>query len=189
LVLLKEETHIENARSDYNEEELLLLSKKNIDHFGKIYNQQYDSIFRFVLRKTDDDELAADLVSEVFLKAMLAIKRFQYNGVPYQAYLMKIARNEVLAHYHRTKKRMVISIDETNLREILESEVEVKMEADKVISLIDLLDEDEVAILELKFFEGKAFYEIAFILEKNESTVKMRYYRALQKLKEKVSGQ
>lgn len=168
---------------------MILLAKSRIEHFSELYNRHYESIFRFVLRKTDDDQLSADLVSEVFLKAMLAIHRFRYNGVPYQAYLMKIARNEVLAHYQKAKRRMVISIDEINLRHVLEHEIEVDIETSTVAGLIELLDEDEISILELKFFEEKAFHEIAFILEKNESTVKMRFYRALQKLKEKIARQ
>ncbi len=186
---MRENAHIGSDGNIPSEEELILLSKRHIEHFSELYNRHYESIFRFVLRKTDDDQLAADLVSEVFLKAMMAIHRFRYNGVPYQAYLMKIARNEVLAHYQKARRRMVLSIDETNLREVLENEIEVKVDTEQIAGLLELLDEDEVSILELKFFEGKAFQEIAFILEKNESTVKMRFYRALQKLKEKIARQ
>lgn len=179
-------SHISTQVVEPSEEELIRRAKEDIGHFSVIYNQQYEALFRFVFRKTDDEALAADIVSEVFLKAMLAIKRFRYNGVPYQAYLMKIARNEVLGHYRKANKRMVISIDETNLREVLQNEVDARVEIEKVAGLIDALDEDEVAILELKFFEAKPFYEIAFILDKKESAVKMRFYRALQKLKGKV---
>lgn len=184
---MKDEENIKQKSSYTSEEELIILAKQDIDNFSEIYNRHHNSIFRFVLRKTDDEDLAADLVSEVFLKAMLAMHRFQYNGIPYQAYLMKIARNEVLAHYNRTRQRMIIALEETNLKEVLQQEVELDLDISEVVRLIALLDEDEVAIMELKFFEGKAFHEIAFILDKGESAIKMRYYRALQKLKEKVT--
>ncbi len=184
---MEEEENIKQKSSHPSVEELIILAKQNINNFSEIYNRHHDAIFRFVLRKTDDLDLTADLVSEVFLKAMLALHRFQYNGIPYQAYLMKIARNEVLAHYHKTRRQMIIALEEVSLKEVLQHEIEVDLDISEVVRLIALLDEDEVAILELKFFEGKAFHEIAFILDKGESAIKMRYYRALQKLKEKVT--
>lgn len=172
--------------NEWNESELIVLCQRDISYFSIIYNRQYTAIFRFILRKTDDEALTADLVSEVFLKAMLALPRFRFNGVPYQAYLMKIARNEVLTHYHKTKKRPVIALDELSLKEVIQREADLDLDTSEVVKLIGALEDDEIAILELKFFEGKAFQEIAYILERGESTVKMRYYRALQKLKEKV---
>lgn len=183
---MHEEENIKQNFSNAPEEDLIILAKKDLDYFSFIYNRYHNSIFRFVLRKTDDEDLTADIVSEVFLKAMLALHRFIYNGIPYQVYLMKIARNEVLAHYNRTRRRMVIAIEDMDIREVLQQETELNLDTAEVARLIEYLNEEEISILELKFFEGKAFYEIAYILDKGESAVKMRFYRALQKLKDKV---
>ncbi|MCC6837854.1 MAG: sigma-70 family RNA polymerase sigma factor, partial [Bacteroidia bacterium] len=55
--------------------------------FDVLYNQYYRSVFVFIYKRTDDEELTADITSQVFLKALINIRKFQFRGVPFSAWL------------------------------------------------------------------------------------------------------
>lgn len=170
------------------EQEAVIIAKAKIDlhYFEPLYNKYYDSIFRFVYRKTDNESVAADIVSKVFMNAMKALPKYEVRNVAFGAWLYRIANNETNKHF-QTHKRRLLSLEDDKVNLIMNcDQVEDGEEKLKLLHvLIEDLQDDEIRILELKFFENKNFEEIAFILDKRESAVKMRLYRSLKKLKEK----
>lgn len=182
-----------NTNRNEREEEAMLIEKAKVDlqFFEPIYKKYYESIFRYLYRKTDDENLAADLTSKVFMNAMHSIKRFEQRGVPFGAWLYRIAINETNKYYRENKKRLLCLEDHKvglvmTCNELDEADAEQKQKV--LTELISDLEDEEVRILELKFFENKNFKEIAFILEKKESAVKMKMYRSLNKLKERFEN-
>lgn len=173
-----------DLRSIKDEEQAIEASKIDLSYFEPLYNKYYESLFRYVYRQTEDEDETADIVSKVFLNAIHALPRYEHRGLPFGAWLFRIASNET-NKYFRGRKRKVLSLEEQKLRLIMEcEEIEDDQQKLKVISgLVNELDQDEIRILELKFFEDKNFKEIAFVLNKKESAIKMRMYRALSKLK------
>lgn len=165
---------------------MIAKAKLDLQNFEPLYNKYYESIFRFVYRKTDDESLAADVTSKVFMNAMNGLPKYEFRNVPFGAWLYRIAHNEVNKHFRSSKKRM-LSLEDDKVNLVMSCEhLEDGEEKLKVLyQLIEALGDEEIKILELKFFENKNFQEIAFILGKKESAVKMRMYRSLQKLKEK----
>ncbi|MFY0625353.1 MAG: sigma-70 family RNA polymerase sigma factor [Reichenbachiella sp.] len=161
-------------------------AQKNIKHFELLYNQHFECIFRFIIRKTNDEHLTADLTSKVFLNAMHAIHKYEIRGVPFGAWLYRIANNEINKHFIDQKKRFLY-LERNTINNVITcdqvEEKECRIEAIK--ELIQELNELEIKIIELKYFENKNFKEISFILDKKESAVKMKLYRALSKIKEK----
>ena len=90
-------------------EEYSILEKSKNDSrvFGVLYEKYFDRIFNFIYRQTDDEALTADLSSQTFLIALKNVGKYQFRGVPFSAWLYKIASNEVNKHYrkkNRTKK-------------------------------------------------------------------------------------
>jgi RNA polymerase sigma-70 factor (ECF subfamily) len=65
------------------------------DAFGVLYEKYYRQIFIFIHRRTDNEELTADLCSLTFLKAMLHLSKYQHRGLPFSSWLFRIALNEV----------------------------------------------------------------------------------------------
>lgn len=174
-------------RKDLEEEAAMVAKAKlDLECFEPIYNKYYESIFRYIHRKTDDEDLAADLTSRVFMNAMHSLDKFEFRGVPFGAWLYRIATNEINKHYRDDKKRLLSLEDQkVNLvmtcSELDDADAEKKQQV--LTELISELEDEEIRILELKFFENKNFKEIAFILDKKESAVKMKMYRSLNKLK------
>lgn len=160
-------------------------SKKNPQAFGELYEKYFDRIFNFIYRQTDDEDLTADLSSQTFLIALNNVERYQFRGVPFSAWLYKIASNEVNKHYRKKNHTKVFSIEEMRIRELMEQANE-GYDEETIQRLMEYLKElptEMLQVLELRFFEDKDFKEIAFILDITESGAKMRTYRALDRLR------
>ena len=160
-------------------------SRKDPRAFGELYERYFDRIYNYLYRQTDDEELAGDLCSQTFINALNSLPRFEFRGVPFSAWLYKIASNEVNKHYRKNKGKKVFSIEEVRIKELMESS-EVDWDEELIQQLLNFMKDlptDMLMVLELRFFEDKDFKEIAFILDITESGAKMRTYRALDKLR------
>lgn len=167
------------------EEHVIERSKKDPRAFGELYEKYFDRIFNYILRQTDDEELAGDLCSQTFVNALNNINRYEFRGFPFSAWLYKIAGNEVNKHYRKNKGNKIFSIEELKVRELVEQGTD-DWDEELITQLIRYMNElptDMIQVLELRFFEDKDFKEIAFILDMTESGAKMRTYRALDKLR------
>lgn len=178
-------TDQEKTNIEIEQEELIIkATQKDISHFESLYNKHYEPIFRYVFRQIGDEDESSDVVSKVFLNAMNAIHKYECRGLPFGAWLYRIASNETKKYFRKNSTR-TLSIENTNLERILVcEEVEDNEARIKVVNeLVKELDDEEIQILQLKYFDDQNFREIAYVLDKNESTVKMRLYRALNKIK------
>jgi len=167
------------------ERDIIERSRKDPAAFGELYEIYFDRIFNFVYRQTDDEELAGDLCSQTFINALNSLSRYEFRGIPFSAWLYRIARNEINKHYRKNKRKNVFSIEEVKVRELIERSDESWDEelVQKLINFMKDLPTDMLQVLELRFFEDKDFKDIAFILDITESGAKMRTYRALDKLR------
>lgn len=167
------------------ENEIVERSKKNPKDFAELYEKYFDRIYYFILRQTDDEELAGDLASQAFVNVLNNLSKYQFRGLPFSAWLYKIASNEVNKHYRRNKGKKIYSIEEVKVREIIERGNEDYDDEliERLLRYLRDLPSDMLQVLELRFFEDKDFKEIAFILDMTESGAKMRTYRALDKLR------
>jgi len=164
---------------------ILLRSKKDPNAFGELYEKYFDRIFNYVFRQTDDEDLTADLCSQTFLSALKNLERYEFRGVPFSAWLYKIASNEINKHYRKEKRDKVFSIEELRIRELID-QTNADWDEEIIQRLLNYLKElptEMLEVLELRFFEDKDFKEIAFILDITESGAKMRTYRALDRLR------
>ena len=169
------------------EETIITKAKNHPEVFASLYEKYFDRIYYYLYRQTDDEELAGDLCSQTFVNVLNNIKKYELRGVPFSAWLYKIASNEVRKHYRKSKGKKVFSIEEVRIKELMEESDEV-WDEDQINKLIDFmkdLPEDMLHVLELRFFEDRDFKEIAYILDMTESGAKMRTYRALDKLRNK----
>jgi len=173
-------------------EEEMLLEYETVKHAAKdpakfqaLYDKYFNTIFNFIFRKIDDEDITADLTSQTFLKALGNLKRYKFKGVPFSAWLYRIASNEVNKHYRTGNRKLVYSFDESEFEQLIEqnTEQEIQVDIDHIIRKMQTMSESDIEVLELRFFEEKSFAEVAFILDISEANAKMRTYRAVNKLK------
>lgn len=180
---LKSDSHM-SEDAIVAEQELVLAAQQDEQAFGKLYDRYFEGIFGFIFRRTDSEELTADLTSQVFLKALKNINKYEFRGLPFSAWLYRIASNEVNRYYRKHNKTVLFSLEEGRVSELIEEHEENNEERITLLMrCLKALPTTVLEVLELRFFEERSFKEIAFILEITESGAKMRTYRALEKLK------
>lgn len=87
------------------EQETVEAAKSDPAKFGLLYEKYFRQVFVFVFRRIGDEEQAADIVSNTFLKAMLALPKYVFKGVPFSAWLFRIASNEVNMYFRKQIKK------------------------------------------------------------------------------------
>lgn len=153
--------------------------------FRPLYDRYYEPIFLFIFNRTQDEAMCADLSSQVFLKAIQRLPDYAFRGVPFSAWLFRIASNEVAQFYRQSKKMRVVSVEESSLGDMLDEMDEDDLEAyrELLVPALNELKESDLEIVELRFFEQRPFKEIADMLDITESNAKVRTYRVLERLK------
>jgi len=149
-------------------------AQKNPAYFRPLYDRYYEPIFRYIHRRTADESLSADICSEVFFKAMQKLANYQFKGVPFSAWLYRIASNEITQHFRNTQKNRAVSVETRALPELKEEMGDLVNIGDDqlLVSLIPALNElkpKDLEIIELRFFEQRPFKEIAGLLDITES--------------------
>ena len=160
-------------------------AKQDRQAFRPIYEKYYEGVFRFVYKRTADSDLTADITSQIFLKAMSRLDGYEFRGIPFSAWLYRIASNEVVQHFRRNAKDRVVYVDEVISDEIVEEvdhlDFEVKREL--LSQALKELDEDRLILIEMRFFEKRSFQEIGEILDMTANNAKVKTYRSIDQLK------
>lgn len=165
-------------------------SKKDPQKFEPLYNKYFESIYRFVAQRLIDESTADEITAQVFYKALLNIKKYKHQGVPFSAWLYRIATNELNTFFRKNAKQRTVNIDSENLGGLLQ---DVKT-ADKehlfvaMEEAIQTLDPPDLMLLEMRYFENRAFKEIGVILGITENNAKVKLYRILDKIKKKLKA-
>lgn len=185
LSLLKS-MHANNTKYS-REEELVQIDAARLDpsRFAPLYDRYYKQIFMFIYQRFRNKEQAADLTSQVFLKAMLHLHRYRDKGYPFSAWLYRIAFNEMNMLHRNNKKMTEVEIQESDAMEMIQ-EMDEKYSEDNCVLILEVLSEmhpDICTLIELRFMQKLSFQEIGVIFGITEENAKMKVYRALGKLK------
>jgi len=167
------------------EHQWILRAQKSPDGFAPLYNKYYEQIFRYVYQRMDDSETAFDVTSQVFLKALNNIHKYEYRGVPFASWLYRIAKSELYQSYRDRTARRTVNVESFQLFELIEDLEEDKTNENRqmLLNLLSDLDENEIEIVELRFFEKRSFREIGEILNVTENNAKVKAHRVVKKMK------
>jgi RNA polymerase sigma-70 factor (ECF subfamily) len=168
-----------------NEFQEIEAAKKDPRLFSHFYDRYYKEIFLFINRRTDDEDLTADITQQVFLKAMQNLPRFEYRGIPFSAWLYRIASNEVMQHFRDASKVRTVSMESEDLNQLMADVDETSAEEKKNAALkaIRKLNAADLELIEMRFFEKRSFSEIADIKGITENHAKVKTYRILDKIR------
>jgi RNA polymerase sigma-70 factor (ECF subfamily) len=133
----------------------------------------------------DDSETAFDVTSQVFLKALNNIHKYEYRGVPFASWLYRIAKSELYQSFRDKKARKTVNVESFQLFELIEDLEEDKTIENRgvLLNIIKDLDESEIEMVELRFFEKRSFREIGEILSVTENNAKVKAHRIVKKMK------
>jgi RNA polymerase sigma-70 factor (ECF subfamily) len=175
-------------RLEKAEEELIQKAKYDPKAFGELYERYLQKIYTYLYYRTGNHADAEDLTSRVFHKAYVHLPGYEPLGLPFSAWLYRIAHN-ILANWYRDQgRRRVVGLDEVVRRSADENPghtAEQTLEREKLLKLIRQLPEEKQQVIILKFAEGYSNAEIGRILGRSEGAIKSLYHRTLLFLREK----
>ena len=168
--------------------QLVELAKTDTDAFAQLYDYFFPKVFAFVVSKVGSTDAAEDIVSEVFIKVVQNLPKYQDRGAPFAAWLFTIARNLIFDYYSKQAKQKEVPLDEgievKDEREKSPADLAKQTELkEKVMEVMRQLPERELSIMQLKFFSGLTNREIAATLNLSENNVGIIIYRVLRRLK------
>ena len=155
--------------------------------FAALYDEHLNTVYRFVFFKVGDPSLAEDLTAEVFSKVWENIDRFEWRDLPFQHWLLRVARNVVVDHW-RAHRRFPASLD--GLYELPsdslspEDVVARDGEVERVTQALKRLPDDQRDVLILRFIEGYSHADTAQVLKKSVVAVRQIQVRALRALRD-----
>lgn len=152
--------------------------------FGEIYERYYNGVYRYIYYRVGEQTLAEDLTMEVFVKAMEAIDTYTFRGVPFSAWLYRIASNLVVDHFRRQPTQGAVSLEEKLVAsmEVPTQALESEFAHHALRRALAELTDDQQQVVILKFVDGLSNLEVAQILGKTEGAVKSLQHRALASL-------
>lgn len=184
---------VENDRvgNETPEKELIERAKVDPRYFEPIYKKYYERIFRLVLSRVQDVEISQDLTSNAFCKALLNLDKYKDQGVNFSSWLYRIALNICYDHFRAMKKNRVV-VMEDYMTENLVEEMDLTPEdmeewLERLPELLDGLKEQDLELIELRFFEAKSFKEIGYVLGITENNAKTKTYRILKRIRKRFT--
>ena len=169
-------------------------AKTDRDAFGQLYERHVASIYRYVYYRVGNVEDAEDLTARVFARALKHIPTYNDRGVPFTAWLYRIAHN-VVANFHRDNSRHPnVPLDEVDVlgasatHEAHETDhdgrIDSERERDRLLCAMRKLPEERQHLIVLKFVEQMQNAEIGQIMNRSEGAIKSLYHRTLLQLRE-----
>ncbi len=168
-----------------NEREIIAASKKDPVHFKVIYEYYYRGVLNYIYHRTNEINDAAEIASDVFYKALINLGKYRDMKVPFGAWLFRIAYNETMLHFRKSKKERYVILDEPLIENLAEEiETDHKQELlSAVKGALENLTPSELEIIDLKYFRRTPNPEIAYMMGISEGNLKVRAHRVIRKIK------
>jgi RNA polymerase sigma-70 factor (ECF subfamily) len=168
------------SRQGAEERLLVQAAQKDPSRFAELYEDNFDRIYAYIARRVRNRDVAEDLTSDVFHKALAHLPNFDWRGIPFAAWLYRIAANVVADQWKRAAKEIV--------EDPPEGSSEMDMEAIEhralLFRLVDSLPADQRRVVTMRFAEEKSIRDISQLMGKTEGAIKQLQFRGLQNLRD-----
>ncbi|MCW2584887.1 MAG: adsA [Frankiales bacterium] len=156
--------------------------------FGELYDRYVDQVYRYIAYRVATSQLAEDLTSETFLRALRRIGSFTWQGRDVGAWFVTIARNLIADHYKSGRYRLELTTDdvtESGAAPVMDGPERAVLEAmqNKVLlEAVKQLNAEQQECIVLRFLQGLSVSETAQVMGKNDGAIKALQYRAIRTL-------
>jgi RNA polymerase sigma-70 factor (ECF subfamily) len=178
------------SKPNTSDMELVHRAATDREAFGELYERHVVRIYNYIYYRTGNHHDAEDLTARVFERALRHVESFEDKGVPYSAWLYRIAHN-LVANWHRDQsRRPVVPLDERLLvsggAKLPESEAITEEERSLLLAAVRRLAPDRQQLLILKYVQHLSNAEVAQIMGRTEGAIKSLYHRTLNALREEL---
>ncbi|MDO4168644.1 MAG: sigma-70 family RNA polymerase sigma factor [Lachnospiraceae bacterium] len=150
----------------------------------EIYNQYAMTVYRYLLSRTQDEDLAEELTQETFYQAVKSIHRFDGKS-KILTWLIGIAKN---LFYQNRRKNPVMSefTDYIEKADSAEEEALASFEKKRILQAVHKLGEPMCEVIQLRIYAGFSYREIGEIMGRTENWARVTFYRAKEKLRKEI---
>jgi len=170
------------------DERLLIEAAQNDPaRFADLYELNFERVYAYVVRRVRDRAETEDLTSETFQQALANLKRFEWRGIPFAAWLFRIAANLISDRYQRSGREVSddAAIDSA---QVSPADIEDVERRATLFRLVEGLPAEQKKVVVLRFVEQKSIKEVAREIRKTEGAVKQLQFRALTSLRARMEG-
>jgi RNA polymerase sigma-70 factor (ECF subfamily) len=158
-------------------------AQRDSSRFGELYEENFYRVYAYIARRVGNRHQAEDLTADVFREALAGIAKFEWRGVPFAAWLLRIASRAIADHFQRLGRETGNPLDEP------EQPAPQEVERSAILfQLVDRLPEAQYRVIYMRFVEQKSIREIAQEMERSEGAVKQLQLRALESLRAQLEG-
>lgn len=172
------------ASTAEDEQRLIGAAQRDPSQFAELYERHFERVYAYIVRRVRDRDDAEDLTSEVFHQALAHLPRFEWRGVPFSAWLYRIAANAIVDRAQRTARERGQPSAEEPVDETTPEDIE---ERARLFRLVGRLPADQRLVVMKRFAEQRSVREIAVELGRSEGAIKQLQFRGLQTLRSLLS--
>ena len=166
---------------DAGERRLVEAAQKDPGRFAELYENNFERVYAYIARRVGNREEAQDLTAEVFHQALANLARYEWRGLPFAAWLLRIASNAIADSWKsKAREQGNPSSDEPLSHDIDTEDVEQRA---KLFRLVTTLPDDQRRVIEMRFAQEKSIREIAKELGRTGGAIKQLQFRGLETLR------
>jgi RNA polymerase sigma-70 factor (ECF subfamily) len=177
------------ARKKEADERLLIeAAQQDPACFAELYEINFERVYAYVVKRVGNRTETEDLTSEVFHQALANLKRFEWRGIPFAAWLFRIAANLIADRWQRSGREVSDDSGQIDAAQVSPVEIEEVERRATLFRLVGILPAEQRRVVVLRFVEQKSIKEVAREIRKTEGAVKQLQFRALSSLRARMEG-
>ena len=157
--------------------------------FTRLYEEHFDRIYRYVALRIGDKVEAEDMTQQVFLNALQSISSFKWKGIPFAAWLYRIAHNQVVDYLRKRTKQVAVPLDEALVSSDDNPQLmaEHSLDIEQLLSATRRLTAAQREVISLRFTSELSITQVAKIMGKSPGAVKALQHSAIVALRKALS--
>ncbi len=167
---------------DQDERKLVEAAQSDPARFLDLYDRYFHRVWAYVVRRAANRAEAEDVTSEVFRRALESLDKYEWRGIPFAAWLLRIAANTMASRWEKTSRE---SPDPPP--ELADADTDLERRI-LLFQLVGRLPEIQRRVIELRYIEERSLLEVAEALGKTEGAVKQLQRRALENLRAELEA-
>ena len=158
--------------------------------FAQLYEEHFNKIYRYVALRIGNKTEAEDITQQVFLKALQSISSFRWRGIPFSAWLFRIAHNQVVDYLRKKTKQATVPLDESTASLVSDPQLlaEQGLDIEQLLSATKRLTPTQREVISLRFAGELPIAQVAKIIGKSQGAVKALQHSAIVALRKVLSA-
>jgi RNA polymerase sigma-70 factor, ECF subfamily len=179
---------VKALKKEADERLLVEAAQQDPARFAELYDLNFERVYAYVVKRVQDRAESEDVTAEVFHQALANLKRFEWRGIPFAAWLFRIAANLISDRWQRSGRETTDEPGVIEMAQAAGAEIEEVERRATLFRLVDTLPAEQKRVVVLRFVDQKSIKEVAKEVGKTEGAVKQLQFRALSTLRARLEG-